>query len=430
LLYGRISKFIGDSIMFEILFHYPAVLARHRAAPLAPERERFLKHCADGGTAHKTLLRFASELRIVAEYVPINEARSVSVAQIETAANRWIAHQRHRRRIGRQAKFCRELFTQVATAWLRFLGRLETPVVRSSPHAALIGEFATYMTNERGLSRHTVRGRCWQVQTFLHWLAQRGVSLADCRLEQVDTFLALKRHSGWCRISMATAAKALRAFFRYAGQQGWCAAHLAAGIQGPRLFRQETLPVGPSWLDVHRVIASADTDSPADIRDRAVLLLLAVYGLREGEVVSLTLDDVHWEQHILRVTRPKQRRQQDYPLTDTVGEAILRYLRQVRPRCSSRALFITLRAPFRPLVANSLYNIVSTRLRAAAVACRKHGPHALRHACAAHLVAEGFSLKQIGDHLGHRSAYATRTYAKVDIAGLRQVANFDLGDLQ
>lgn len=58
------------------------------------------------------------------------------------------------------------------------------------------------------------------------------------------------------------------------------------------------------------------------------------------------------------------------------------------------------------------------------------GPHSLRHACAGHLVAEGFSLKEVGDHLGHRSAFATRTYAKVDLVGLREVGNFDLGGLR
>jgi len=59
----------------------------------------------------------------------------------------------------------------------------------------------------------------------------------------------------------------------------------------------------------------------------------------------------------------------------------------------------------------------------------RRGPHALRHACAGHLVVHGVSLKEIGDHLGHRSAYATRTYAKVDLPGLREVAQFSLGDL-
>jgi integrase/recombinase XerD len=180
---------------------------------------------------------------------------------------------------------------------------------------------------------------------------------------------------------------------------------------------------------VQRLIASTDTGCPQDIRDRAILLLLAVYGLRSGEVVALTLDDVNWEQDILHVSRPKQRCKQDYPLAAEVGEAILCYLERVRPRISSRSLFLTIRAPFRPLVANSLHYLVSTRLKALNIRCPRRGPHALRHACATRLVAEGLSLKQIGDHLGHRSAYATRTYAKVDLAGLRQVADFDLGDL-
>jgi site-specific recombinase XerD len=138
---------------------------------------------------------------------------------------------------------------------------------------------------------------------------------------------------------------------------------------------------------------------------------------------------VNWEQDILRVSRPKQRCKQEYPLAAEVGEAILRYLERVRPRIGSRSLFLTIRAPFRPLVSTSLHHLVSTRLKALNIYCPKRGPHSLRHACATHLVAEGLSLKQIGDHLGHRSAYATRTYAKVDLAGLRQVADFALGDL-
>ncbi len=71
----------------------------------------------------------------------------------------------------------------------------------------------------------------------------------------------------------------------------------------------------------------------------------------------------------------------------------------------------------------------SSRLRALGIESPHRGPHSLRHACAGHLMAERFSLKEVGDHLGHRSAYATRTYAKVDLAGLREVANFGLGGL-
>lgn len=228
---------------------------------------------------------------------------------------------------------------------------------------------------------------------------------------------------------MASVVAALRSFFRYAGEQDWCGRTLADGIEGPRIFRDEALPSGPTWEEVQRLIASVNTDKPQDIRDRAILLLLAVYGLRSGEVVALTLEDLDWRQDILHVSRPKQRCKQEYPLVTEVGESILRYLQKVRPRVQSRSLFLTLRAPIRPLLSSSLHYIVTTRLKALNISGPRHGPHSLRHACATHLVAEGLSLKQIGDHLGHRSSSATRTYAKVDLAGLRQVADFALGDL-
>jgi integrase/recombinase XerD len=132
----------------------------------------------------------------------------------------------------------------------------------------------------------------------------------------------------------------------------------------------------------------------------------------------------------MTVKRPKQRRTQYYPLVESVGEAILTYLQQVRPsRCAWRELFVTIKAPFRPLSSGGIHHVVSSRLRALGIKTTHYGPHGLRHACATHLVAEGLSLKEVGDHLGHRSTHATRTYARVDLAGLQEVATFDLEGL-
>ena len=234
--------------------------------------------------------------------------------------------------------------------------------------------------------------------------ASRIVRFDDVSLEDVDAFLAANGKRGWGRVSVATSAKALRAFFQHAAVRGWCAASIAAGIDGPRLFQHEGLPVGPPWPDVQRLIASTDGDSARDIRDRAILILLATYGFRSGEVAGLRLEDVNWEREMVSIARPKQRRAQEYPLVSEAGEAILRYLQQVRPRCARREIFLTLKAPFRRLSPGALYHLVSTRLGALGIQVPRRGPHSLRHACAGHLVAEGFSLKEIGDHLGHRSA--------------------------
>jgi site-specific recombinase XerD len=381
------------------------------------------------GSTRASLLHLASELLLVSHQMDISGKRLIDPQEIELASEHWARIQTDHMRI-RDPKYCRRWFVETATSWLRFLGRLAPTPERRLPLAELIDDFSGYMSEERGLSPRTIKSRCWHAQTFGAWLDEQGLILCEVNLEQIDRFLAFKSSQGWSRVSVATMAAALRSFFKRLSMQGRFSVHLADAIRGPRLFAQESLPVGPKWEDVRRLVTSTATDKPQDIRDHAILLLLAVYGLRSGEVVSLTLDDVDWERGILQVARPKQRCKQKYPLATDVGEAILRYLQFVRPRCPSRSLFLTLRAPLRPMASSSLHYLVAKRIAALDIKSHKHGPHSLRHACATHLVAEGLSFKEIGDHLGHRSPDATRTYAKVDVAGLREVAAFDLGGLQ
>lgn len=143
----------------------------------------------------------------------------------------------------------------------------------------------------------------------------------------------------------------------------------------------------------------------------------------------LRLDDLDWYNEIIWIRRNKQRRAQRYPLLPTVGDAILRYLRDVRSRCACRELFLALSGPTRALSAASITAIVHGRLTALGINSHARGAHCLRHACAEHLLAAGFTLKEIGDHLGHRSANSTMAYTKVDLRGLRQVAELNLGRL-
>lgn len=414
--------------MFERLFKYPAVLARHRQGPLADEREVFLQHCADQGMAHGTLLRSASELLVIARQIDNSGEALLTPQQIEVSANRWARRQRRRGR-STGPRWSRELFVHIATRWLGFLGRLETTAPERSAHRPLIEAFAADLSEARGLSSYTIRGRCWHTEAFLNWCGAQNRSLAQITLEDVDAFLQRRGQDGWCRVSIATCAGALRSFFRYAEQRGRCPLGLAAGIAGPRVFKEEGLPVGPDWADVERLIGDTRGESARDIRDRAILMLFAIYGFRSGEVAGLRLDDVNWAEDRITLLRPKQRQHQAYPLLPSVGEAVLRYVRQTRPPSPCREIFLTLRAPFRPLSAGGLYHVVSSRLAALAIRSLRRGPHALRHACAGRLVAQGLSLKEIGDHLGHRSASATRIYAKVDLGGLREVAQFSLGGL-
>lgn len=413
--------------MFEQLFTYRGVVSRHQNAPLAHERECYLAHRAGQGLAPATVARIARELRVIAETIDLSGYVAISLDDIQAAASRWARRQRRCHRAHGYG-WSRSLFISIAADWLQFLGRLQQPHTEVVPFAKLVEDFTAFLHDERGLSPKTISTYAWFIRRFCCWLGAQRDSFETVTVDDVDAFLTVHSQH-WCRVSVATAAKALRAFLRYAEQQGSCAIGIAAAIESPRVFRQETLPLGPTWTEVQRLIAQTDTDQPRDIRDRAILMLFSIYGLRSGEVAGLQLDHIEWTTSRLMITRPKQRHSQEYPLTQEIGAAIIRYLTEVRPHCHRREVFLTLRAPFRPLSAGALYHLTRTRLAQLGGTFHRYGPHALRHACAAHLVAKGLSLKEIGDHLGHRSTYATRVYAKVDLNGLREVARFDLGGL-
>ena len=218
------------------------------------------------------------------------------------------------------------------------------------------------MRQERGLAESTITLRCGFVRKFFDRLASTPATLQAVRLKHVEEVLAWQGRQGYTRGSLRAYVEALRAFFRHAERRGWCASGLAAAITAPRVFREERLRSGPSWEDVQRLLASADTDRPKDIRDRAVILLLATYGFRADEVRRLRLEDFDWQQEIISVTRSKRRQAQQYPLSRVVGDAVLRYLKEVRPRVKDHSLFLTLLAPYRGLRPAGLWPSVGPRV--------------------------------------------------------------------
>lgn len=413
--------------MIETLFNRPTVLARYREGPFLDAREQFLERCAMRGYSRAMLQKIAWVLLSISHSIDLDQGK-VTTRDIELAVDN---RQRYCNSIDRSqnAQGSRQLFVHIATAWVRSIGCFEPPSEVERPFAAQITAFAQHLHEERGLSLVTISTRCERLAWFFESLHPPQNSLQAISIAELDAFIEAKGNQGWKRSSLASLASSLRSFFRYAEGQGWCNRGIAAVIESPRIYAQEGIPEGPSWEDVQRLLTTTRGDRPADVRNHAILMLLAVYGLRRGEVARLQLDSFDWAGERIQVSRPKQRCIQYYPLVFEVGEAILRYLREVRPRCAHRTLFLTLAAPIRPLSPESISPIVHARLSALGVTLPRRGAHCLRHACAGHLLAAGFSLKQIGDHLGHRSANSTLKYTKVDLAGLRQVAELDLGRL-
>src|SRR5271165_5379975 len=414
--------------MLETLLERPFFLNRHQEGPLLKEREVFLHHLQQQGTSRVALRNMSGELIHVVRLLRLYKLRDVGQEEIQRAAQRWAREQRSNPKAysyGNTASF----FIYAAKKWLRFHGCLKMPCAPQMRFAEHLSDFALYMAEEQGLSPQSVRSHCWKTSKFLAWFGERHRSLVRVNLEDVDDFLALKGANGWNRKSVSVAAQALRAFFRYAETRGWCAAGFAKGIQAPKIYQYEDLPEGPTDKEVRQLLRSVKGSSQAALRTRAILMLFAVYGLRSGEVSRLLLSDFDWRQEVFVVNHSKKGGSQRYPLQRKVGDAILRYLREARPRCACRHLFVTLHPPYRSVGTSTLWLITSSRIKAARLRFRHTGPHSLRHACATRLLLQGVSFKEIGDVLGHRGLESVGIYAKVDLKALRVVANVNLGGL-
>lgn len=399
----------------------------YKTGRFAEERRVFLEELSARGYGLGALRIVNPILLAVAERVNIRRPGPITERQILRAADDWIQKRSAPSTTSETRGAAKKRFIYFAKNWFRFLGKWQDSD-RNPQFKPALDSFLKELQDNRGYADGTLSTRKSALNVFFEWLGKQGGSLNDVSPETLAAYFVQNKARAWKKGTIKAYVQSLRAFFRYASEREWCMPGLAETIQSPRLYSMVGLPEGPTWEQIQRLVSNVNTDRPTHIRDRAIILLLAVYGLRIGEVCRLTLDDLDWTQEKIRVRRPKNKRIQEFPLTTEVGNAILKYLRKVRPRCSSRILFLTVRQPYRPMTKGASASI-ALHVRALGSHLPRSGPHSLRHACATHLLDEGFSLKEIGDHLGHRSPRSTRIYAKVERSKLQQVPAVKLSGL-
>ncbi|SCK08100.1 Site-specific recombinase XerD [Variovorax sp. HW608] len=292
---------------------------------------------------------------------------------------------------------------------------------------SLCDEFAQWLEQDRGMAAETIDDLVAEARRFMCWrhgqqsLADelRSLSTADIDAYQQARAPSLRR------VSRKSLAQRLRSFLRFLHASGRTPDELASRVLAPTLYALESIPSALSVQQINDVVRICRADrSPTGLRDHAIVLLLANYGLRAGEIVRLRLEDIDWRGDQLFVRHSKTGAQSVLPLLPAVGSALLAYLRHGRPATGAREIFIRARAPYRRFASgSSLYAQLQRRLNAAGVQTDgKRGPHAFRHARAVSLLRSGVPPKVIGDVLGHRSAASTAPYLKLAVDELRDVA--------
>lgn len=407
--------------MFESIFVAPHTQQRHREALFCEERIAYLQHMRAQGSARHSLRQTAEHLVWLASRMTPEAANGVDADGLkrlfdEPGSKNSPNHYQQR------------LYLD-ARRWFQFLGWWREDIQRVEVDPTLV-RFVDWMRNERGLSPNTIASWSRWSGHFLCWCHEHDHDLSSLCPPDIDAYLATYSAKGWGRRSVGFIVAMMRVFLRQAASRGECANTLAGAIFGPRVYALESVPAALSWDEVQQVLATANGATEQDIRDRAILMLMAIYGLRRGEIVALRLDQIDWAGRLLHIWRLKRHQPQVYPLVSSVAQALAQYIDVARPTVDVPQVFITLKAPRKAMPPQTLYELVRHRLRAIGVNRLKMGPHALRHACASRMLAQGLTLKEIGDHLGHSSTQATMTYTKVDMNALREVGNFDLGGVK
>lgn len=282
-------------------------------------------------------------------------------------------------------------------------------------------EYANHLSEVRGFAASTISHHRWTAQCFLQHLAETGVALEYIRACNVESYIA-KAGKRLSRASLQHNIAAVRGFLRFLSMDGRTPAGLDQQIDTPRLYRLEQLPRALQWETVRTLLHSVDRTSPMGLRDYAMFLLIATYGLRASEIVSINLEDVYWRQRILRIYQRKTSSLLELPLTNEVLAALVEHLQRTPPPAPYRRLFLRMRAPMGVLKPTAITEAFQALVRKSGLSIPYQGPHCLRHSYALRLLKNGTSLKTIGDILGHRTAESTSMYLRLATGDLREVA--------
>ena len=291
---------------------------------------------------------------------------------------------------------------------------------RSAP-MVLSEEYADYLREVRGFAGSTVYHHRFASRCFLNHLKTKKLSLDSIEPRDVETYIKQtgKRLS---RASLQHDIAALRGFLRFLATDGRAPTGLDRQIDTPRLYRLEQLPRALPWNTVTALLRSIDTSSAMGLRDYAMFLLIATYGLRASEVVAISLDDIRWRQKILRIHQRKTFSPLELPLTNEVLSALVKHLKRTPPPVPFRRVFMRMRAPNGMLKPTALTEAFQALVRKSGLSISHQGPHCLRHSYAVRFLKNGTPLKTIGDILGHRTAESTSMYLRLATEDLREVA--------
>jgi site-specific recombinase XerD len=295
------------------------------------------------------------------------------------------------------------------------------PTFDNSPLTPIKSRYEDYLLKERGLSTAT-GSRYWPyIQRFLLMrFGDNPMRLYELCPQDTDRFLLSHAHERTPKAAQLMVS-AMRSFLRFLFRYGETKCDLSTAVPAVAAWRLSDVPKYIKPEEIESLLESCDRSSSVGRRNYSILLLIARLGLRAGEIVALELGDISWRTAEFTI-RGKGQFRDRLPLPQSVGEALAIYLKTDRPKCSTRKVFVRMRAPYRGFKDSSTVStIVRRAVEKSGLITPTKGAHLLRHSLATGMLRKGASMVEIGELLRHRSPNSTEIYAKVNIEGLRSI---------
>jgi len=285
----------------------------------------------------------------------------------------------------------------------------------------LVAEYLGHLSVERGASPHTISAYGRDLAGYVEFLAARGVDDPDrISRDDVTAFVADLRVQGMAPSTVERHVAAVKGFHKFLVREGITENHPTARVPLPKV--PERLPDVISIEDVDRLLGQPFPDTPAGLRDRAILETLYGAGLRVSELTGLEVADLDLAAGFLRVLG-KGGKERVAPIGGMAAHALNAYLSGARPflrpkgsiRADNPAVFRNARGG--RISRQAVFSIV--RSYGSRVGLELH-PHTLRHSFATHLLEGGADLRALQEMLGHADISTTQVYTHVDRRHMRE----------
>ena len=404
--------------MLKDYFKYGRVITRFRSGALGNEMDSIATDLSRSGYKRESIKLYLARIAHFSAY-----AVDSGCSKSTLIPNKVVDHYLHAKptistrlaalsAIGHAKRCCANRF------------EVEPSQIELGPDVRLLAGYLQHLRVVRGLKPKTCEGRVLAARRMLAWHKERHAKEPLSELTAMHVFTMTHDLLTNCDsdASKSSTTTHLRSFLRYLQWESLVDQDLAQFVPKTPCWRQAHLPPQLAWESVRRAIDAIEATSPAGIRDRAVLLVLATTGMRSNELRQLTLDDIHWRAGELVLRHTKGHCDRVVPLLDETSAALGEYILQARSSICDRRIFQTIVPPIRPINNSAAVSrIVLTRLQRAGIPVQRGGAHLLRHCLATRLVESRRPIKEVADLLGHQQIDTTAIYVKVAVRQLSDV---------